>query len=96
MPAENENGLINFLGSLIHNTAFYISICILPLWKFIDKYFDYLKGKDRDFIKSVVKEGMTENMRELREDINEIRKAQDRDRENFNRQLMEVLRDRRQ
>lgn len=73
---------------------------IVPLWRAIDKYFEYQSKKDREFIKSVVQESIISAMQEIRidikdvkEDIKEVKATIDSDRKDINKELISLTRE---
>ena len=73
---------------------------IIPLWRAIDKYFEYQSKKDREFIKSVVQEAITSTMQEIRsdikdvkDDIKEVKVTIDQDRKDINKEILALTKE---
>lgn len=75
------------------NIQFFAIALIIPLWRLIDKYFEYQSKKDREFIKSVVEESISGNMREIKEDIQELKKAMNDDRKETSKAILDLTRE---
>lgn len=72
------------------SVQFFAVALIIPLWKLIDKYFEYQSKKDRDFIKSVVQEAISGEMSQVREDIKELKTTIDNDRKENSKEIKEL------
>jgi len=103
MPAdEHTSNAWESIVEYIKSVNVLVAILIVPAWRWIDKYFDYRKGRDREFIKNAAKEGVREETARLegkldniRNEFSELKRQQQKDREDFNDEIKEILRERR-
>jgi len=101
MPTEpNHETFLDTLGEFVKSVNFVFLALIYPLAKYIDKYFEYKKSKDKEFIKSAAKEGIREEMvsvnvkiDKLDERLDEIVKQAETDRRDTNKQLMDIIKE---
>ena len=75
------------------NIQFFLLALIIPAWRMIDKYFEYQAKKDRDFIKSVVDESIRPGLERIDEKLDDMRRAQERDRDNFNTKITDIYKE---
>jgi len=88
IPKEPENWIdwfksIQFFGLLL----------IIPAWRLIDKYFEYLKTMRTDQITQIVKSALSDELREVKNDIKDIQTQQTRDRDKINQQLVDIYKE---
>lgn len=100
-PSEHGSFLDELIDGL-KSVNILVAILIVPLWKWIDKHFEYKKSRDRDFIKSAAKEGIREEMAgvntkldDMKDDIEAIRKQAEEDRKETQKQLLQIVREQR-
>ena len=62
---------------------------LIPLWRAIDKYFEYKTKKDRDAIKDVV----DESVQGIKDDIQELRREIQKGREETNKQIVDLYKE---
>lgn len=90
-PHQNEFW-IEIVEILKSYNVFLIAL-IYPLNKAISKYFEYKKNKDKELTKEVVTEVLEPFQREVRQDLKEIKNAQEADRLQFNKDIRELIRE---
>jgi len=101
MPTEpTHESFLDQIGEFVKSVNFVFLALIYPLGKYIDKYFEYKKSKDREFIKSAAKEGIREEMiavntkiDRIDERLDEIVKQAETDRRDTNKQLMDIIKE---
>ncbi len=102
--ANNPNEMSKFdeILDFFKSVNFIIVLLIVPLWKWIDKHFEFKKQRDRDFIKSAAKEGIREEIAgvnakldDMKDDIEGLKKQAEEDRKETQKQLMQIVREQR-
>lgn len=64
---------------------------VTSFWKFVDGFFSYLHKRQRGFISDVVKEELKNELRPLKEDIQEIKENRESDNRFVNQQLQTII-----
>jgi hypothetical protein len=89
MPETQHESWIDWLKNI---QLFGIAL-LIPLWRAIDKYFEYQSKKDREFIKQVVDESMYVNMKSIKEDLKELKGMIDQDRKDNRKEILDLTRE---
>lgn len=82
-PHNSGNSFLEWFSGI----QFFAVALLIPLWRGIDKYFEYKSKKDSEYIRQVVEESMAASMRELREDLKEIKQTMDQDRKDNSKEF---------
>lgn len=101
MPTNpSHETFLDTIGEFVKSVNFVFLALIYPLAKYIDKYFEYKKSKDREFIKEAAKAGIKEEMLSVNVKIDKIDerldgiiKQQEQDRRDTNKQLMDIIKE---
>lgn len=68
-------------------------LAIIPIWKYIDKYFEYKKSLNEKFIKDVVINTMDICLKEFKEDFNEFKRETHLQINTFNATVIELYKE---
>lgn len=68
-------------------------LAIIPIWKYIDKYFEYKKSLNEKFIKDVVTNTMDVCLKEFKDDFSEFKRETSLQINSFNATVLEIYKE---
>lgn len=68
-------------------------LAIIPMWKYIDKYFEYKKSLNEKFIKDVVTTTMDTCLKEFKDDFIEFKRETAIQIQSFNKTVLEIYKE---